>query len=597
MCRPTPAIGTTPTWTELGYATPIALATALGEWLRIHTWSLNTLVDSTVYLEGGIDSVLSSGSPVFYMEVTARPTTTNEGNPAAAFQTVGCYIIRKEEYPAYQHMWSKIEVHCDSVAKQLQARGIFDQPIFGGLLPAMYLVHEAGVCVFQTHAVLRLPIRHVKDDPQDQHTRAALRALQEMMMGTMSFGSVYRCAATAAQPEPYFGIFARDGREWKWQCQMDPRVWDDFDKNFGPLTERTTDVAPRALVSLFDTQNSTLRLAPFIVKDSQLPHIELEWLPGSSSCPVVVYCSRECQKAAWSTHKPMCISKPDPDVELQPSDLGYPSALSLQNALREWIEIQRWSLYTLTCALVQLAGGPEAVLASQETALVLHVIPRHHSAGEHGGNPAMAFRFGRASITGKSSDDDVRANWADIQENIKLVHDTSTVNFTLLSETKSGATGCYELMAPAVGTLPVVYVVHRMGVVRCHAFALFHRPLCHVQSQDVANARTRAALEELVRMMEEALSSVIVYRESLCPLQLEPDGWICEAVGKRRKTWTWRRLPADEEMRRKREELLDRIVPGRTSGLTAPQVLTLFNDRKDRCSQTREVVRFAYVRR
>ena len=294
----------------------------------------------------------------------------------------------------------------------------------------------------------------------------------------------------------------------------------------------------------------------------------------------------------------MCISKPGPGVELQPSDIGYPSALSLQNALREWIEIRRWSLYTLTCALVQLAGGPEAVLASQETALVLHVIPRHHSDGEHSGNPAMAFRFGRAAITDKSSDDYVRANWTSVQENVKLVHDTSTVNFTLLSDTKWGTTGCYELTSPAVGTLPVVYVVHRTGVVHCHAFALFHRPLRHVQSQDVADARTRAALEELVRMMEEAISSILVYREPLGALQLEPDGWICEAApGKRRKTWKWRRLPADEEMRRMREELLDRIVPGRTSGLTALQVLTLFDDRQDRASRTNETVRFACVRR
>ena len=49
MCRSTPAIGTTD-YEDLGYATPIALATALGEWLGIHTWSLSTIVDATVYL-------------------------------------------------------------------------------------------------------------------------------------------------------------------------------------------------------------------------------------------------------------------------------------------------------------------------------------------------------------------------------------------------------------------------------------------------------------------------------------------------------------------------------------------------------------------
>ncbi len=254
MCRPTPAIGTTPTWKELGYATPIALAAALGEWLRIHTWSLDTLVDATVYIEGGIDAVLSSGSPVFYKMVTA-----NEGNPAAAFRTDGCRVLRKDEYPGLQGMWSKIEAHCDSVTKQLQAQGVFDNPMFGGLLPAMYVVHDTGVCVFQTHVVLRLPIRHVKDDPRDEHTRAAFRALQEMMICMISFGSVYRCAQNDAQPEPDLGTFMRDGKAWKW-CWRGPGVWNDFDKSFSKLTERTTDVAPRALVSLFDTRNSTLRV-------------------------------------------------------------------------------------------------------------------------------------------------------------------------------------------------------------------------------------------------------------------------------------------------------------------------------------------------
>ncbi|PIL30603.1 hypothetical protein GSI_07304 [Ganoderma sinense ZZ0214-1] len=217
------------------------------------------------------------------MVVTGRHATANEGNPAAAFQTDNCSIIQKEDYPGLQNMWSTIETHCDSVAKQLQTQSAFDQPNFGGLLPAMYLVHETGVCVFQTHAVLRLPIRHVKDDPQDEHTRAAFRALQEMMLGMMSCGSVYRCASNAGQWEPDFGIFVHDGRAWKWHCPADTRMWDNFDKNLGKMTARTTDVPPRALLSMFDTTDSTLRLIPFTVKGSQLPYIELKWLPASSS--------------------------------------------------------------------------------------------------------------------------------------------------------------------------------------------------------------------------------------------------------------------------------------------------------------------------
>ena len=258
MCRSTPAIGTT-NYKELGYGTPIALATAPGEWLRIHTWSLNTIVDATVYLEGGIDAVLSSGSPVFSMVVTAGNATANEGNPAHAFDTYHCKMIRKDDHVNLQSFWSKIEAHCDSVAKQLHVQGAFNEPIFGGLLPAVYVIHGTDICVFQTHAVLRLPIRHVKDDPRDEHTRATFRELQELLRVVISQGTVFRCATTAAQPEPNLGYLFRDGKAWNWRC-MDPQVWDQFDKIFGEMTKFNTDIAPRALVSLFDTRNSTLRV-------------------------------------------------------------------------------------------------------------------------------------------------------------------------------------------------------------------------------------------------------------------------------------------------------------------------------------------------
>ena len=217
MCRSTPAIGTTD-YEDLGYATPIALATALGEWLRIHTWSLSTIVDAIVYLEGGIDAVLSSGSPVFSMVVTAERATAHEGNPTHAFQSPYRHsIIRKDEHLNLQDFWSKIEAHCDSVAKQLQAQGVFEETIFGGLLPAVYTVHGTYICVFQTHAVLRLPIRHIEDDPRDERTHAAFQELQEMLRGSISQGTVYRRATSAARPEPDLGFLFRDGKAWNWR--------------------------------------------------------------------------------------------------------------------------------------------------------------------------------------------------------------------------------------------------------------------------------------------------------------------------------------------------------------------------------------------
>ena len=149
------------------------------------------------------------------MVVMAEHATAHEGNPAHVFRSPYRHsIIRRDGHPDLQDFWSKIEAHCDSIARQLQAQGVFEETIFGGLLPAVYIVHGTDICVFQTHAVLRLPILHVKDGPRDERTRAAFQELQEMLRGSISQGTVYRRATSVARPEPYLGFLFRDGKAW-----------------------------------------------------------------------------------------------------------------------------------------------------------------------------------------------------------------------------------------------------------------------------------------------------------------------------------------------------------------------------------------------
>ncbi|KAI1783167.1 hypothetical protein LXA43DRAFT_1134335 [Ganoderma leucocontextum] len=246
-----------------------------------------------------------------------------------------------------------------------------------------------------------------------------------------------------------------------------------------------------------------------------------------TGCQAVVYCSKECQKAARRTHKPVCTTEPNANFELQATDLGYPSPLALSNALDEWIEIQRWCLYTLTCALVQLEGGVDAVLAAQK-GLVLHVVPAHRS--EHDGSPAMAFRFGHAVIADKDSDGFLRENWKDICATVEHAHVSSALAFLAAGERN-------ERLATPLGSFPVVYFVYRTNLASCHTFTLFHLPLRHVagNSKDedaAADGRTRAACEELVHVMKELLCSKIVYRRAENPRRgPEPDWGIYERTG------------------------------------------------------------------
>ena len=265
----------------------------------------------------------------------------------------------------------------------------------------------------------------------------------------------------------------------------------------------------------------------------------------------------------------VCTIKSSADSELQASDFGYPSLLSHFNALHDWIELRRWCLFTLACALVQLEGGVDAVLATQKI-LVVNLIPAHRDA--HDGNPAMAFRLDAAALVDRACDDSdfLRENWAYIQANADLWGRASAN--ALLDPERS----C-ESPTP-VGSLPIVYIVRRTNMVSGHAFAPFRLPLRHVASENPADARTRAALEDLVRLMKGVLCMPFVFRRAENPRELQPDWGFLERMGRRRKTWKWKDFPAgDEELWRTRERLLHMLMPGSTSELTPLQVLTLFN--------------------
>ena len=275
----------------------------------------------------------------------------------------------------------------------------------------------------------------------------------------------------------------------------------------------------------------------------------------------------------------MCVSKSNTnDVDdLQIAHLGYLGPQSFINALEEWVEIRRWCLFTLMCALVQLEGGVDAVLEgaapdtmpTSQKAIVLHVV----AAKPADGNPAFAFRLSHASIAHKDSEAVLRDNWTEIEDNAKFLSAPVKILTHALGSNKRG-----RLAIPA-GILPAVYVVRGTNVVNRQAFTLYHLPLRHVGGslKDVPDARTRAACEELVEIVKDLLDKPVVCMQADDLQRPEPDWGIYELTGGKTKKWKWRELPADGKSWRTWERLTDEMWPGRTSRLTPREVLTLFD--------------------
>ena len=108
-----------------------------------------------------------------------------------------------------------MEAQHDAVAKTLRAQGLFNEPVFGGLLSVMYLIPKIGICIFQTHAVLLFPIQHVKDDPQEERTRSAFQEQQKVVMGAIGDnGTAFRCSSDSTRAEPDLGMFVRHKKAW-----------------------------------------------------------------------------------------------------------------------------------------------------------------------------------------------------------------------------------------------------------------------------------------------------------------------------------------------------------------------------------------------
>ncbi|KAI0781361.1 hypothetical protein BD413DRAFT_608519 [Trametes elegans] len=245
-------------------------------------------------------------------------------------------------------------------------------------------------------------------------------------------------------------------------------------------------------------------------------------LKKCGGCAVAKYCSKECQKSAWPTHKEFC-HRPDIPAYIDPF-VGYSNALRLADAIKDWTNIHTYAFTVLTNATVLLNGGIAANVSPPhvfQIELALGV----NNAGP-AGNPAAAFKIHTLSIRPK---DEIAhrtsgSMWADSLEAC-----------TAVAEEKRQA----DPMHVVAGVLPAVFSVVNTPLVTWHHFPVY---VPYRRGATPLDDAARAVAEDVMELCYQAMNVGTIYRAPETRKR-EPD--VGTITRWKKKKWQWK--PHDDE--------------------------------------------------
>lgn len=140
-------------------------------------------------------------------------------------------------------------------------------------------------------------------------------------------------------------------------------------------------------------------------------------------CNTTIYCGRECQAAAWPTHRQaplrlhiriyrftassdaihtytrqLCRSRsPQPSVSTAET-AGYPTPIALGRAIREWAGLHQYTIAVYLHAMLRIAGGVAASVRENRVFLFFLISQRNHDAPPEDVNPATTFILKEARL-------------------------------------------------------------------------------------------------------------------------------------------------------------------------------------------------------
>ncbi|KAI0737913.1 hypothetical protein C8Q80DRAFT_1114545 [Daedaleopsis nitida] len=191
-------------------------------------------------------------------------------------------------------------------------------------------------------------------------------------------------------------------------------------------------------------------------------------LKKCTGCSVALYCSRQCQRSAWSDHKPVCHSK-GLNADAQVAPFGYSSANTFGRDLNDFLTAHMFALDGSARMLsniyrdTQLANKSASVEPAGFMVMRLRCTSTRTS---HVHDPAAKFAVSEQSIE-------------DLDEHIRA----ETASWTSLAAYREETTRMHQDSPGFLGLLTIVYYVHGVSSCTMQFFPLWAPSPCEFPPQ------------------------------------------------------------------------------------------------------------------
>ncbi|KAI0831677.1 hypothetical protein BC628DRAFT_1311361 [Trametes gibbosa] len=275
--------------------------------------------------------------------------------------------------------------------------------------------------------------------------------------------------------------------------------------------------------------DTTLRLCAHCHKGPE-KGAQLRRCAGCAITTSVMYCSKECQRAAWPTHKTFCRL----DNEHRPMEdrlnqevqcFGYQTSASFSKAFEEYQSAHQWALDRAGFAQILLKSGTQMEVVRHQPPREMLVFFFHaQPTGRSQYNPATTFKLARQGF--RSIDEYARAHKENAAAVASLLKSCADIHAAELEKNDP-----YYL-----GLVPTLYVVEGVSLQISSILPISGR----AQADSPLDDADRAALSDFIRLCTNSMNHGLPLRVNNPRLRFYPvpGRFVRRAKG----NWVWEPL-------------------------------------------------------